>query len=360
MRLALALILVATASARADDAASVGAAVGAGGQGAATYGAVELRFDAEWHGARVGLGARGVWLDGVFRRGDWSRLADAVTLVRYLEAHTGELAIAAGGLTPGQLAHVVDGYRASLDDRQRTGVRGRAMTRTVTLGLELDDVLDPALVAGAVAWQAAPPWGIHAAAAVDPAAPTGIESAIELGVTRRWEAKAARAEIGGAVVGEPGRGASIVTFATAALDRAGARWSATTEARAGGGTVGAAFGPLYRVERADLYDRAHAGVGAAIGLGVASPAGWLSAGVRARPGMGTLGTLSAGAPMGRWIQAAAWLAATKHDAAGAAELRVAWARPLFSSVQVARMYTTEVMRPSPMWSVTAWFGAATP
>ena len=46
--------------AAADDGLRVGAAVGAGGQGSATYGALELQLDALWRGVRLGLGARGL------------------------------------------------------------------------------------------------------------------------------------------------------------------------------------------------------------------------------------------------------------------------------------------------------------
>jgi len=351
VRPALALILL-CGTAAADDAASVGAALGAGGQGAATYGALELRLDAEWRGARLGLGARGVWLDGVFRRDDWSRPADAVTILRALEAHTAHLAIAAGGLAPSELAQVAEGYRAALDDHLRTGVRGAVITTPVTATLEIDDVLDPVLVGGQIAWHLDAPWTVHAASAVDP----GERSAIELGVARRWDAKATRAESGMALVGEPHAGVAMVAFATAAADRGGARWTATSDARAGTGTLGAAFGPLYRLERTREISEG-AGVGAGLTASVAAPAAWLSLGVRARPN-GALATIGAGAPMGRYVQGAVWAAATARDAAGAAELRVAWAKRLSSALQVARMYATDAMMPAPVWSVTAWFGAA--
>src|SRR5262245_40076139 len=73
-------------SATSSDAASVGASVaaGAGAEGTAAYGALELRLDVDWRGARLGLAARAVWLDGTYRH-DYRRAADAVTLVRYLE-----------------------------------------------------------------------------------------------------------------------------------------------------------------------------------------------------------------------------------------------------------------------------------
>jgi hypothetical protein len=59
MRGLVALVLVVPAWAHAE--VSMGAAVGAGAQGAATYGALDLRLDAAWPHVRLGLGARGVW-----------------------------------------------------------------------------------------------------------------------------------------------------------------------------------------------------------------------------------------------------------------------------------------------------------
>ena len=357
MRALLTLGLLAASSlARADDAVGIGAAVGAGGQGAATYGALELRLDAEWRGARLGLGARGVWLDGRFRGGDWDRAADAVTVLRLLELHTpgGTGALAAGALAPAQLAQVADGYRMALDDHPRTGVRGSVTTGAMALDLEIDDVLHPALAGGALAVQLVPAWGLRAAAAVDP---VGTHAVTELGLARRWSAARARTELGGGLVFEPGSGGSAVVFAQVARDRGGARWSASADLRAGTGTVGGAFGPLYRLERRELWRHAESGAGAGVSASVAAPAGWLAASMRARPGLGFVGTLSAGAPMGRWLQAGAWAAASTRAAAGAAELRIAWARRMFSALQLARMYDTDAMQPTAQWSATAWFGA---
>jgi len=364
---ALVLLIALAATARADDTAVVGAAIGAGGQGDATYGAVEARLDAEYAGAHIGLGARLVWDGGVLRRGDWDRPGDLVTLLRYLEYASGPLAIAAGGLAPSHLAHVADGYRATLDDRLRTGARAQLADERGSLELEIDDVLDPVLVGGSAAWQLAPAWRIHTATAVDPSG-AHVESAIELGIARTWRQRGAEAAAGAAIDGEPGLGASVAGFASAAVDRGGLRWSGAAELRGGTGTDGAAFGPLYRIERLthggrmDLYDLARAGrtsgVGAALTLGVAGLPGWLEVGVRARPGLGTLGMLSGGAPMGRKVQLGGWLAASPYDAAGAAELRVAWARRLYSALQVARMVRFD-MDPAAVWSVVAWFGATT-
>jgi len=368
------LAFAGTASAD-GNALRAGAAVGAGGQGDATYGAVELQLDALWRGVRLGLGARGVWEDGVFRRRDWSRPSDAVTVLRQLEAElvlaadrdgrtTSQLAVAAGGLAPARIARIVDGHRATLDDRLRTGVRGALGTPALDLGLEIDDVIDPALIGGAAVWQLAPPWGVHVAAAIDPRAPdaigTHVTSAIEVGVARRSDAMQRRAELGASIVGEPREGVTAVGFGSVAIDHAGARWTASAELRGGNGTTGAMFGPLYRLERRGLIERAHGGVGGGVAVGVVAPAFSMSIGGRVRPGLGTLGTVAIAAPMSTWVQAGGWIAASRAATAGAAEVRIAWARRLSSALQIARMYETETaMMPAPAWSVTAWFGAST-
>ncbi len=357
MRAALPLTLLLFAgSARADDALGVGAAVGAGGQGAATYGALDLTLDAEWRGARLGLGARGVWLDGEFRASDWGHASAAVTVLRLFEVQStgGTFALAAGALAPSQLAHVAAGYRAVLDDHPRTGVRGVAATQTLSVGLEIDDVISPALAGGAFALQLDPRWSARAGVAIDPGR---VEAATELALARTWRAEHARTELGGGLVYEPGFGASALVFAGIERDAAGARWRASADVRAGTGSVGAAFGPLYRLERVDLWRNAEAGAGAGASASVVAPIGWIDASVRVRPGRGVVGALSAGAPMGRWLQAGAWAAASREAAAGAGELRVAWAKRLSSALQIARMYDTDAMTPSAQWSVTAWFGA---
>lgn len=356
MRTVLLSILVLAGPAHADDALGVGAAVGAGGQGAATYGALDLTLDAEWRGARLGLGARGVWLDGEFRARDWDAASDVAGVLRLFEVHSadGALALAAGSLAPAQLAQVADGYRAVLDDHPRAGVRGAAVTDRFALGLEIDDVVAPALAGGALAVAVSPRWSARAAAAVDP---ERGEAAIEAAAARTWNAVRAHSELGGGVVYEPGFGASAVVFAGLEREAAGARWRAGADVRAGTGSVGGAFGPLYRLERATMWQDAEAGVGAGASASVVAPAGWITASARVRPGHGVIGAVSAGAPMGRWLQAGAWLAASGDAAAGAGEVRVAWAKRLSSALQIARMYETDAMAPAPAWSVTAWFGA---
>src|SRR5262245_57695339 len=112
-------------SAHAD--VSVGAAVGAGAQGGSAYSALELRLDAAWPSVRLGLGVRGVWDDSVFRGSEWSSAADAVTIIRALEAQYDfddtRVSLAGGALAPAHIGMIADGYRIALDDRWRTGVR---------------------------------------------------------------------------------------------------------------------------------------------------------------------------------------------------------------------------------------------
>ena len=383
MRALIALSLVAPSLAHADT--SIGASIGAGAQGRATYGALDLRLDAAWPDARVrlGLGARGVWDDAVFRRSDWSGVAHVVTLVRDFaiarDVGDTKFALAAGGLAPAHVGHLVDGYRVALDDRFRTGVRVAAQHEHLDLSAELDDLLDTGLVAAGARYAMAPPYAMHLALAIDPRAPSlrGAQTAtaIEAGASRRFEAFRARADVGVSIVAELSLGASVAAFANGAIERSGIVWSARADARAGTGTVGSLFGPLYRIERIahdgrmSLWDRAEAGeldgASAGIAVGAALPAhtgglaGWLELGARTRPGLGGLLFVGGGAPMGKWVQAGMWAAVGRDDAAGAAELRVAWAKRLFSALQVSRLYRLDAMEPISLWSVTAWFGAAT-
>lgn len=352
---ALVGLLLYVSVARADG-IGAGAAIGAGGQGDATYSALQLGVDAEWRGARLGLGGRGVWIDGHWRERDWQTASDVVRAVRLLEVRAGWFALAGGALAPAQIAHVADGHRAGLDDRPRTGARVAVTAERVAVGAEIDDVLDPSLVGGGLAWDLTAAARVHAAAAVDPEAELG---AIELALGRVWRGDRAELELGGGAVGEPRLGGHALAFADASAERFGVWWIARVEGRAGTGSVGAAFGPLHRLERARYGDGGR-GVGGAASVGaIADGLGWVRASVRARPGLGTLASAGVGAPMGRWVQAGAWVAATRRHVAGAGELRVAWARRYASALEVARMYDTDAMMPTPAWSATAWFGITT-
>jgi hypothetical protein len=368
--LVVGLFVLAGGSAHADD-TSASASIGAGAQGDATYGALELRLDQQWRDARLGLGIRGVWDDGVFRRGDWSSVGDIVTIVRDFEAidrleDGGHLAIAAGALTPSHIARIADGYRSTLDDKWRTGVRTAAVTDDTEASLEIDDVLDPALIAGTVNYQVAPPYGTHVAFAIDPQQPTAmgtrVAGTIEMGASRRMDTESSRTDAGISIIAELGLGFSAVGYIDTTVMSGDTRYTLRADARGGSGTTGAMFGPLYRVERLTMYERAKSGEleGGALGAtaGVQNPIGWIELGLRSRPGMGMLATASAGMPMSRRWQAAMWAAASTGDAAGAGEVRIAWAKNLFSAAQVARIYNFAEPMPTAEWSVTAWFGAS--
>ena len=152
--------------------------------------ALELRLDGASEHTRFGLGGRAVWLDGEFRTEDWDgwRAIRALRLFEASKSGDTQLAIAAGGLAPAQLGHVADGYRATLDDRPRTGIRGSAITKAVSLGLEIDDVVEPHLIGGAFEVALGEQWIGCASAAIDVGDP-GDERAIgavEVCGARRW------------------------------------------------------------------------------------------------------------------------------------------------------------------------------
>jgi hypothetical protein len=220
-----------------------------------------------------------------------------------------------------------------------------------------------------VSYQVGPPWGAHVAIAVDPAQPatlmkTRIATVIEAGAGYRIEAPSARADLGVSLIAELGLGFTALAYLDAAVVRDEVRYTIRADARGGSGTAGDMFGPLYRIERVAIYSRARAGElqGGSLGAttGVASERGWFEVGIRARPGLGMLATATAGVPMSRRFQAAAWAAASTNEGAGAGELRITWAKRLFSGLQAARIYQfTDPMAPTAVWSLTAWFGAST-
>lgn len=339
MRSLIAICLLAGA-AHAD--VGVAGSVGAGAQGSSTYSALELRLDVAWTQTRLGVGVRGVWDDDVFRTSDWSGPERAVTMLRAFETtgHVGDatLSVAAGALAPARLGRVVDDYHVALDDRWRTGVRAVARSEDVDAQLEIDDVLDPVLIGGAVRWQM-----LHASVAVDP----DRMAVVELGAHHTWERDGARAEVGGSVLGELMHGGGVVAYADAVADYSDITWSARADVRAT--TSGLSpIGPLYRVER--LRDDRHP-LSAGLAVGAATRAWWVQIAGRESLISGTIG-----APMSKHVQAAVWAAADRHDAAGASELRVLWSKQLFSALQAARLYRFDAMDPVAVWSVTAWFG----
>lgn len=354
MRLALVVLLIAS-SARADERVVIGAAIGAGGQGTSTYGALELRLDALWRDIRLGLGGRAVFLDGAFRTADWNEPADALSPIRLVEAHTPgrSLSLAGGALAPLSIANLSDTYRPALDDHPRTGARITLATRPVSGDLVIDDARDPALAGGALDLRLTRAVTLRAGALADPALG---EAAIELALARTWRASGRATDVGAGAIVEPGAGVHALAYASLARDVRGARLVAAADLRAGTGTVGGAFGPLYRAERSMLWDVSDADVGAGVSASVVAPAGWLAASARVR-GAGVVGSISGGAPLDRWLQAAAWAAASRDLAVGAAALHVQWARRFASALEVARMIDTDAMDPPAIWSVTAWFAA---
>jgi hypothetical protein len=357
VRLVAFSVLLAASAARADsgDTVAIGAAVGAGGQGSSTYGALELRLDALWRDVRIGLGGRAVVLDGAFRTADWNEPADALSVIRLVEAHTPgkALALAGGALAPLSIGNLSDAYRPALDDRPRTGARITLATRPVSGDLVIDDVRDPALAGGALDVRLTRSLALRAGALVDPSLG---EAAIELALARTWRAAGRALDLGAGAIVEPGAGVHALAYAALARDVRGARLSGRADLRAGTGTVGGAFGPLYRAEREMLWNSSGADIGAGLSAGVIAPAGWLAASARLHA-VGAVASISGGAPLNRWLQAVAWAAASRNTAAGAAAIHVQWARRFASALEVARMIDTDAMSPSPVWSATAWFAA---
>ncbi len=343
------VLLAMIATPAGADPIRVSGAVGAGGQGTATYGGLALGVEGLWDRVHIGLGGRLVLLDGSLRDGDWDDATDLVTLIRHVEVRTERVALAAGALTPSRLGTIVDGHRASLDDRPRTGTRAAAYADRVDAVVEIDDVLDPSLIGGELVVRSEAPITIDLAAALDP----GYASALELAGARRWEDAERKVEAGASIVAEPSAGLGAVGFARGTLVRGETRWSLSLDARGGNGTNGAAFGPLYRAERTMALADARAGFGAGATAEVRGPLGLVALGARARPGMGSLVQATFAAPMGRHVQAAGWVARSPTLAAGATSVRVTWSRRLYSAFEVARM-----LRPDGAeWSLTAWFGA---
>ncbi|MFT3693048.1 MAG: hypothetical protein QM831_07895 [Kofleriaceae bacterium] len=349
------------------------AQLGAGAQGSATYGAFEARyaddFDRDTDRLHVGLGVRAVWDDGVFRRSDWASPFDAVSIIRDVELvhplDDGHLALAAGALSPSRLGRIADGYRSTLDDHWRTGVRSAAVTQTTQATLEIDDVLDPAMIGGAVDVRISDPYAMHVAFVMDPQQPTTMDATrvagvLEAGASRQFTTAQSRTDTGFSLVSEFGLGFSFVGYAQTEIQRDDVRYTARADLREGSGTSGAMFGPLYRVERATLWQRAHDreldGLAGGGSVGMILPRGWFEVGLRERPGLGLLGTAYAGMPMNAMLQAGVWAAVSRDDSAGAAEVRVAWARQLYSALQAARIYQFDTMTPQAIWSLTAWFG----
>lgn len=412
-------------------------ALGGGQRGEHSYASVEGRLDARWASRttslRLGLAVRGQWDDGRWRRDDFTTAAGLGQLVRYLEIWQGsesadpampgeELALALGGLRPAALGNVSDGAQVGVDDRYHTGLRGRLRQGALELRGELDDVFAPELFGAEAAWLT-PSWRFAAAGALGwaawgddlfdealehvvlgddgappsspmlPAAP--VDSALELSVARRLVREGGEGRLGLGLVGEPGQGVHAVLFASVDATTYGWHLALRGDARAGSGTLGAAFGPLYRVERlqaridearrdlrgnpsgdpsdgdaAEMQGRG-AGFSGAVALRLEHASyGWFEGGLRARHRGGAVASLHAGAPITAHAQAGAWLAADEERALLAGEARFFWRAGSFAAVEVSRLLrerapSSAVLAPDEVvdaaaprlgWAVIGWIG----
>jgi hypothetical protein len=397
------------ASARAEVDGAV--AVGAGQRGAQSYASVEARLDGSWANLRLGLAARGQWDDGRWRRDDFTTAAGWGAVLRYLEwwqrggegAGGGEgydVALALGALRPAALGQVSDGAQVGVDDRYHTGLRARVRAGKLELRGEIDDVFAPQLLGAEVGWLL-PQWRAAAAMALGwsawgddlldgaldraldgalglggdggasrdgmlPAAP--VDSAVELSLARRFVRDGGEGRLGLGVVGEPGEGAHAVAFAELEAEANAWRVSLRADARAGNGTLGAGFGPLYRVDRlearlagvaptqepspdepadpappaGDASDDMQAadgrGVSAALALRLERQGlGWFEGSLRARHHRGAIATVHAGAPITEHAQAGAWLALDERRFLLAGEVRAFWRAGSFAAIEVSRL-----------------------
>ena len=354
-----AVVIAAPAVSRAQPeiATSADFALGAGALAGQWYAGSDIRLDTQWRALQLGIGARFDAVDGRWRSADFAQWRDAVRVLRYARWTQrwdgGSLAIAAGNLAPLTLGTVALGYRPSLDLRRRVGVAARVVNGSTQVEGWIDDVLTPSVLAGSLSVAVRPGW--HARLAV--VADTGLadvrdhttRGTAEVSLRRQGTVEQLQLQGGGGAVVEPGVGASAVVFGQAEMRIGAVRVTGNADVRAGSGTVGAAFGPLYRLERVaavagqSLWMVAdHGGfngVAAGASLTVARPdAGWVAASLRHRPGLGSLATATFGLPMGPRWQAGAWFAASETAMAGAAELRWQWSSRWWTAAEVARGY----------------------
>jgi hypothetical protein len=207
-----------------------------------------------------------------------------------------------------------------------------------------------------------------------PSRPQRSRGAIEFGIQRNWlvnsTTSVSTASLAAGMVIEPGSGIFAFGQASAALQ--GRNWGALTSVgvNAGTGTVGAAFGPLYRLER--VMAAANAGIwqlaqrGELSGTSVATNVtvshrdiGSLTLSIKRRPGLGSLGTAGITLPMSKRWQTAAWISASEQTWASAAEVRVTWPASWWSSIEAARGFglsTTTSMREPSQTYVAGWIG----
>ncbi len=367
---------------------SADVALGAGALAGQWYAGSDIRLDTQWRSLQLGIGARFDAVDGRWRSADFSQRRDAVKLLRYARWtqrwDDGSLAMAAGNLAPLTLGMVALGYRPSLDLRRRVGAAVRVVNGSTQVESWIDDVLAPSVVAGSLSMAVRASWHARLAIAADLNVDDGVansnqessQGTVELSLRRLGTVEKLQLQGGAGAVVEPGVGVSAVVFGQAELRVGKLRLSGNADVRAGTGTVGAAFGPLYRLERVaavagqslwTVADRGGLnGVAAGASLTLARPdLGWVAASLRHRPGLGSLATATFGLPMGPRWQAGAWLAASEAALAGAAELRWQWSSRWWTAAEVARGYglASDMMATDPMLPTRAgsyaalWAGA---
>ncbi len=332
-------------------------ALGAGTLAGQWYAGSDLRLDTQWRALQLGLGARFDAVDGRWQSADFAERRDVVRLLRYARWTqrwtAGSLAIAAGNLAPLTLGAVALGYRPSLDLRRRVGVAARIVNGSTQIESWLDDVLTPSVLAGSLSTAVRPGWHARIALAADiriaDLPDHAAHSTVEVSLRRLGTVEQLQLQGGGGAVVEPGVGMSVVMFGQAEMRIGSLRLTGNADVRAGSGTVGAAFGPLYRLERVAavagqslwmVADRGGLnGVAAGATLTLARPdVGWVAASLRHRPGLGSLATATFGLPMGPRWQAGAWLAASETAFAGAAELRWQWSSRWWTAAEISRGY----------------------
>lgn len=422
LRLPLGIALACVAGAGAARAEVDGAvAIGAGQRGVQSYASVEARLDGSWANLRLGLAARGQWDDGVWRRDDFTTAAGWGAVLRYLEwwQRGGEgddsydVALALGALRPAALGQVSDGVQVGVDDRYHTGLRARARAGKLELRGEIDDVFAPQLFGAEVGWLL-PKWRAAASSALgwsawgddlldgaldraglsrasEAMAPdASVDAAVELSLARRFVRDGGEARLGLGAVGEPGEGAHAVAFAELEAESTAWRISLRADARAGNGSLGAVFGPLYRVDRLEarlagvepapgplpdepaadpapadggdaMQDADGRGLSAALALRLERQGlGWFEGSLRARHARGAIATAHAGAPLGEHAQAGAWLALDERRFLLAGEVRAFWRAGSFAAVEVSRLLRDRDRQLDAAASIDAQLDAAAP
>jgi hypothetical protein len=391
-----------TVTATEAEAVTVSAAVGAGSYGRDVATGIELGAAYAGETLAVGLRGRALMVGDHFRREDWDETGDWIALLHHLEWRIGfdddaaddspwrrpaGLAVAAGQLSSIDIGSIAEGYTAGIDaDGRHAGVHARLDAGAFRGELAVDDVADPALIAGRLR-RVRGPLAVGVQGGLDPSAPHAMTESV-FASTAVDAALAARhgivlSTIDAGVGLAPGLGGGVWIGGGAAIATDRIRSALRVEGTAGtGGWVPAPFGPLYRVLRADaggrfmsdtdvpLRTRASAGelggVGGAVsarldlrGLGAAEAA------MRYRPGLG-------GEARGRVevaaigpVRGGAWLAAAPRldTWAAAGELRALVGR-FDLGLEAARLYETgrpDAMdegldAPSAVWQVTAWLG----